>query len=277
MRVFMETIRRVAGKFKMDGRTHSGAALCERVAPRRHAIDCARRCSCSIELPVGITGKHRQHPPPPADGTDRSAACAAFCTDIMDSPSRLSGLTIALHWTVAAGVLGLIALGLYMVQREAWPLYHLHKSIGLLVFCAIIVRVLWRLKNGLPKPVRVFSRMEHRAAVFAHALLLLATLAMPLTGMLYSAASGHGFGIFGATLVSENHDPASSAVVPRDAQLSDGGQTAHGVIGYLLLALIALHVGGAMKHHFLDRDRTLLRMLGVSPKGAAQTIARDKV
>jgi cytochrome b561 len=184
----------------------------------------------------------------------------------MDTGKKLSGITIALHWLVAAGILCLSMVGIYMVENDSWNLYHWHKSIGLLLFVPIAARVLWRLKNGLPPPVRPFSHFEHLASKIAHCLLLAGTLAMPLSGMLYSSASGHGFGIFGLELVTANPHPAKAGeVIPYSLFWSDVGQSAHGVIGYLLLALIAMHLAGAVKHHVLDKDATLKRMLGFTP------------
>ena len=181
----------------------------------------------------------------------------------MESPRELGRPTIVLHWLVAGGVLSLAAIGLYMVRQEAWPLYDMHKSFGLLVFVAILARAAWTWRNGLPAPVREFSRQEHAAASTVHGLLLACTIALPITGMLFSGASGHGFGLFGWELFPEHPAPAGhGAVVPVNGPLAAWGQAAHHVIGYALLVLVALHVAGASKHHFLDRDRTLLRMLG---------------
>ncbi len=175
----------------------------------------------------------------------------------------LSRLTVALHWLVAVAMLGLCGLGLYMVRREAWPLYDVHKSIGLVVFVLVLARLAWTLRNGLPTPVRAFSRHEHLAATTVHGLLLACTVALPITGMLFSAASGHGFGLFGLELFPEHPSAKGHGdVVPLNAPVSDWGQVAHHVIGYALLALVALHVAGALKHHLVDKDRTLARMLG---------------
>ncbi len=180
----------------------------------------------------------------------------------MDTEKKLSRLTIGLHWLVALCILSLSGFGIYMVQTESWPLYHIHKSIGLLVFVAIIARVVWRLRNGLPRPVRALSRLEHAAAKGAHYLLLACTVAMPVTGMIYSGSSGNGFGIFGVEIFPANYPPAGGMAVPFSADWSGIGQAMHGYIGYFLLGLIALHVAAALKHHILDKDATLTRMLG---------------
>lgn len=185
----------------------------------------------------------------------------------MDSGKKLSGVTIGLHWLVAICILSLIAIGIYMVKTESWHLYHLHKSIGSLVFAAIIVRVVWRLKNGLPEPVRQFSKFEHLASNTVHYLLLICTVAMPVTGMIYSGASGHGFGIFNLAIFPSNYSMDNPGqAIPFNAQLSDLAQSMHGTIGYFLIVLIAIHLAGALKHHILDKDQTLKRMLGFKLK-----------
>lgn len=178
----------------------------------------------------------------------------------MDTDKNLSGLTITLHWLVGLAILGLCALGIYMVRTESWDLYHIHKSIGLLALVLIVIRLAWRIRNGLPKPAGQYSQLEHRASKSVHWLLLLGTLALPLTGMVYSGASGHGLGIFSLNLFPANY--VAGQAIPFHAALSDLGQAMHSYLGYTLLGLVALHVAGALKHHVVDRDMTLARMLG---------------
>ena len=177
--------------------------------------------------------------------------------DTLPPSSRL------LHWLVAALMLGLAGVGLYMSRAEIWALYPWHKSLGVIALLFIVVRLVQRLRLGLPEPVQPTTPAVHRAARWAHGALLALTLLMPLSGMLFSGASGHGFGIFGLSLVPHQDDPARPGeVLPYNATLAELGQQAHHWLGYLLLALVALHLGAALKHHFIDRDRTLLRMLG---------------
>lgn len=178
----------------------------------------------------------------------------------MDTAKKLSRTTIALHWLIALGILGLCTLGIYMVRTESWGLFHWHKSIGLILFVLILARVAWRMKQGLPPPVRESARWERRASIAAHWLLLSATVALPITGMVYSGLGGHGFGIFGLEFVASHYEAGKA--VPVNAVMSELGQALHSWIGYGLLALLALHVGAALKHHFIDKDSTLRRMLG---------------
>ena len=104
-----------------------------------------------------------------------------------------------------------------------------------------------------------------------HWVLLIGSLAVPVTGMLYSGLSGHGLGVFGlVTLVPTNHsalDP--NVVVPYSEYWGLVAQQTHQVIAHVLAGAIALHIAGALKHHLIDRDRTLLRMLGAGKVNAS--------
>ncbi len=180
----------------------------------------------------------------------------------MDTLKKFSLWTIILHWTIAAGILFLIPLGIYMVNTESWNLYHLHKSIGLILFFVILVRVIWRLKNGLPVPISGRSNTELAASKVAHVAILILTLLLPVTGMVYSGASGHGFGIFSINIFPSNYSPETGQAIPFNETLMVWGQTLHSWLGYLLLAIIVVHILAALKHHFINRDSTLKRMLG---------------
>lgn len=181
----------------------------------------------------------------------------------MDTLLSLSKTTRLLHWIIAIGFIGLSALGIYMANTESWPLYHWHKSLGIILFGIILLRVLWRLRQGWPIPLHAYARREQQLAKIVHWTLLLGTIAMPLTGMLYSGSSGNGFGIFGWTLLAANPDPANPGnVIPLSENLMQIGETLHEIIGYALILAIVLHIAGAFKHHVVDKDRTLLRMMG---------------
>lgn len=182
-------------------------------------------------------------------------------SDIHQSKKDLGLVSIVLNWIVALSVIALALIGLYMTSNEAWSLYPYHKSIGLILFPIIVIRVLWRLKQGWPVAVSRYSAVEHSLAKITHWLLLILTLLMPLAGMIYSGASGHGFGIFGLELAPHNYTEDGQAIAYNEAW-RDLGQTAHRYLGNALMVLIVLHIAGALKHHVIDRDATLKRMLG---------------
>lgn len=182
----------------------------------------------------------------------------------MKREAELDTPAIVLHWAVGITILFLIATGLYMTATESWHLYPLHKSIGVLLFAIALTRAIRRLRAGWPRPVSTYERIEQFLSKGTHWLLLVGSVVVPLMGMLYSGASGHGFGIFRlATIVPPNHSATDpDVIVPYSEYWALVGQRTHRVLAYLFAGLIALHAIGALKHHVFDRDRTLLRMLG---------------
>lgn len=181
----------------------------------------------------------------------------------MDNKHAFSKATVWLHWLVAIIILSMMTLGAYMSLLEVYGVYDIHKSIGVLVFPLLLARVLWRLKQGWPEPLHRYSAVEQFLAKFTHWALLLGIIALPIAGMIYSGASGHGFGIFGLQVFPANHHPTEAfQVIPYNEQLSIIGETAHEWIGYGLMVILALHIAGALKHHVIDGDGTLRRMLG---------------
>lgn len=179
------------------------------------------------------------------------------------TPAPLSKLTVRLHWLVAAAMIGLFALGQVMSHNELLELYPLHKGLGILVLLLVLPRVLLRLKEGWPAPVAAAPPAQERLAKVVHWALLIATVAMPVSGIMMSGAGGHGLAIFGLELLSANPDPASPGeVIPFNATLAGIGYFGHQIGSKLLLLALVLHVAGAVKHHLVDKDATLTRMLG---------------
>ena len=179
-----------------------------------------------------------------------------------DTQDKLSPLTRLLHWSVALFIIGLLAVGLYMVRYEAWALYPIHKSFGLLAAALIAARVAWRWRNGWPPPVREQGRFEARVVHVAHWMLLVGTIVMPISGLMFSSISGHGLQFFGLELFPSNPvHGADGEPLPLNANWSDWSQASHRLIGYCLVAAVSLHVLAALKHHVVDRDATLRRML----------------
>ena len=185
----------------------------------------------------------------------------------MDTKEQLSKITVSFHWVIALTVIALIVVGLYMDVMSAYALYPIHKSIGVIVFSLILLRVIWRLINGWPTPVSEYQRHEKILSKIVHWVLILGTLVMPISGMLMSGYGGHGFGIFGMEIVARIPDPADpSKVVALNENLAKVGYSLHGLTGKIMIGAIVLHIAGALKHHFVDKDFTLLRMLGGTAK-----------
>lgn len=180
-----------------------------------------------------------------------------------DAQKQFSKITVALHWLVALGMVALLSVGIFMAETETYFLYPIHKSIGVLMFGLILARVVWRLINGWPVPVGDYQHWEHVLAKLIHWVLILGTLLMPISGMLMSGAGGHGIAVFGFELLAMNPDPNDAhAVIALNKTLAGLGHEIHEWLAYILIASIALHIAGALKHHVLDKDGTLRRMLG---------------
>ena len=180
-----------------------------------------------------------------------------------DSREKLSGTSVFLHWTVAVMMIALLAIGVYMAETETYALYDWHKSFGVIIGIFVLWRITWRLKNGWPPHVSNYTPLETFMASLVHYLLIIGTLVMPVSGFLMSSMGGHGVAVFGWEIFPHNPDPADpSKVTPINGALAGFCHSAHWIAGYCIIAAVILHVAGALKHHFADKDGTLRRMLG---------------
>jgi cytochrome b561 len=182
---------------------------------------------------------------------------------MQDTKSKLSATTVALHWIIALTIIGLIAVGLYMKETETLALYPLHKSVGVIIALFILARIVWRIKQGWPEPASDYARHEQLLSKTIHWVLIIGMVLMPISGMMLSGYGGYGIAVFGFELVPNNFifEPEFK-VIPFNKPLSDIGYAAHPIIGYVMIAAISLHLAGALKHHMIDKDGTLRRMLG---------------
>lgn len=166
------------------------------------------------------------------------------------------------HWTVALLMIGLLGVGIYMEQNNVYSLYPIHKSMGVLALLLIFPRVINRMTKGWPEPVANSNYAKHEVILskIIHWVLIIGTVLMPISGMIMSGAGGHGIEVFGIELLSKNINAAGEAI-PLNEQAASIGHKIHGLLGKVLIGCIALHVIGAFKHHFLDKDDTLKRMI----------------
>ena len=180
-----------------------------------------------------------------------------------DTRDKLSSMTIFLHWIVGVLMIGLLATGVYMVETEGYWLYDWHKSFGVTIALFVIWRVLWRIKNGWPEHVGDYTSFEQVTAKLVHWLLITGTVLMPISGFLMSSMGGHGVAVFGWELFHHNPDPADpNKVIPINGAVAGTAHSLHWIAGYCMIAGVVLHVVGAVKHHAMDKDGTLRRMLG---------------
>jgi cytochrome b561 len=166
---------------------------------------------------------------------------------------------VILHWLVALVVVGLFGLGLWMVEQTYYDDWYrtapaIHKGVGVLLFITVTLRLGWRLVGPRPGPLATHSMLERRIAKITHALLYALLFAVMLSGYLISTADGRPIDVFGLFSV-----PALISEVPNQADVA--GEI-HLALAISLVSLATVHALAALKHHLIDRDRTLLRMLG---------------
>lgn len=168
-------------------------------------------------------------------------------------------VAIGIHWLMALVIPGLFALGLWMVDLTYYDAWYkrapeIHRGIGVLLFLTLVFRAFWRGLNPKPRPEHSLSAFERMAASGAHTALYLLLFAVMLSGYLISTADGRSIDVFGLFQV-----PATIAGLPNQADMS--GQV-HLILAIALVSLAGVHALAALKHHFIDRDRTLVRMFG---------------
>lgn len=176
-----------------------------------------------------------------------------------NTSARYGLVSVMLHWLVALVVFGLFALGFWMVGlsyydpwRQSAP--DLHKSIGILLFAVMLLRVLWRLCSPAPAALASHGRFTRLASKLGHGVLYLGLFGVMISGYLISTADGRGIEVFGLFSV-----PATLIGIP---QQEDIAGAIHEYLAWGLVIFAGLHGLAALKHHFIDRDSTLLRMFG---------------
>lgn len=164
-------------------------------------------------------------------------------------------VAITLHWLMAILIISLLSVGLYMVTLpiglQKLKLYGMHKEFGLLVLGLVVIRLAWRLINvtpelSLPWYERIAARLMHWA-------LYVLMVAMPISGWLMTSAAGLPPSFFGLFTLP--------GLIAANQPLLPVLETTHQWIGYTLIAAIVLHTLAALKHHFIDKDDILRRMV----------------
>ncbi|MEG3639980.1 cytochrome b [Magnetococcus sp. PR-3] len=162
-----------------------------------------------------------------------------------------------LHWLMALLLVSMLALGWYMTGLSYYdPDYRwtvaLHKSAGAVFFLLALLRMIYRLRSAPIPPHKHHARWEQRLAHGVHLGFYGLFFLLPITGYLISTADGHPVVLFETLKIP--------ALMTLPGQADVAGWL-HNGLGVLLVVWVALHVGGALKHHFIDKDTTLWRML----------------
>ena len=174
---------------------------------------------------------------------------------------RYHGFSIVLHWILALALLAIFAVGVYMADLPFSPqrlkLYNWHKWAGVTFLLLSALRLLWRVVTpppDLPQTIAMampgWQMLAYRAT---HGLMYALFFAVPLIGWAYSSAAGFPIVLFGVLPLPD--------FVQASKPLAEAIKPWHAASAFALMALVLLHVAAALKHHWIDRDGLLERML----------------
>lgn len=168
-----------------------------------------------------------------------------------------SGFARFLHWTVAACVLTMIPIGILMNRIPAGDaqnvFYTVHRSLGVLVLALMLVRLTYRIFNGAPAPEPTITPFQRIASQLVHLSLYALLITQAVIGWVATSAYGAAISFFGLFTVP--------ALVEKDEALSKTLFPIHETIGFIIAALLVMHIGAALYHHFVRHDGVLGRML----------------
>jgi cytochrome b561 len=176
---------------------------------------------------------------------------------LRNSETHYGAVAQILHWLIALLFVGQFGLAWYMDGLPIGPqkieMYNLHKSIGLTVLLLAILRLAWRVKNPAPPLPESMAAWEVAAARASHLALYLVLFLQPLSGLVMALAAEFPTTIYGLFNLP---DPLGTVPWLKDAMLA-----VHWWGGWVVIGLVVLHVGAALRHHFWLRDDVLKRML----------------
>ncbi|OGP15663.1 MAG: cytochrome b [Deltaproteobacteria bacterium GWA2_54_12] len=165
---------------------------------------------------------------------------------------------VTLHWATAVIVISAAVLGIYMHELPFSPtklrLYSYHKWMGVTVFLLALVRLAWRSFHPAPALPGNMPLWEQQAAKGAHGALYALMIAVPVAGWVMSSAHGFQTVYLGILPIPD--------FIGKDKELAEVLEKVHGAFSLSFMALVMLHAAAALKHHFINRDNVLRRMLG---------------
>ena len=196
----------------------------------------------------------------------------------MTAPSRYSLVAIVLHWTIALLIIGMMGAGLWMTgaikekdtQKLAFDVYQLHKSVGLTILALSVLRLIWRLTHTAPALPGGMQAWERIAAHATHWLFYGLMLGLPISGWLMVSASPWGLPTLFFSGPEVPHLPVLAELDQAGKMLWEGRfKEAHEFMAFGGMALIAMHIGAALKHQFIAKDNIFARMIpGLGKSGA---------
>lgn len=186
--------------------------------------------------------------------------------------SRYNNIAISLHWLMALLIVGMLIVGKFMVQLDEtsnlrFALTQWHKTFGILILLLAVLRVLWRLTHRSPAHPESAPAWEHFAANVSHIALYALLFIAPITGWMLVSVSPLNIDTFLFNVVPWPHLPWLTDIIDKESTEARYAQFHEWATGGLI-ALLLLHIVAALKHHFIDKDTVMARML---PTKAART------
>lgn len=183
---------------------------------------------------------------------------------LRNTSSNWGTVAKAFHWLIAIAILVNIGIGLWanrvlpMSPRQVEAFYY-HKSVGLTVLWLAVLRLLWRFTNPAPRLPLDMPSWQRALAQASHFLLYVLMLAMPFSGWVVHSAANFPLDLYGVIRVPD--------LIPStmdEGAIQDTAAAVHSWLFITICVLLVLHVAGALKHHFINGDHVLRRMLPFS-------------
>ena len=197
---------------------------------------------------------------------------------LRNSHEKYGAIAKCFHWVMALAILAMLVIGFKMtdlpISPDKFRIYGIHKSIGALILITAFLRLFWRFINIVPELPADMPTWQKLGAHGSHVALYIVMFVMPLSGWLMSSAAGFPVSVFGWFLLPN--------LIAPDSGLRPIFGFAHEVLAFVIIGLVSLHILAALKHHFIDKDNILRRMLPfvllpllVQPLHAAETGPRE--
>lgn len=176
---------------------------------------------------------------------------------LKNTADRWGAVSQLLHWLIVLLIATIAVIGLTMVDMSNGPpkikIYALHKSLGLTLLTLVVLRLLWRMYAGAPKPVDGTPHWQERVASLTHWALYALMFALPISGWVFNSSSGYPLQYFGLFNLPK--------IAQRSEEIAQLSRNVHEYGFWLLLALVLAHAAAAFYHHLFQNDATLTRML----------------
>lgn len=176
---------------------------------------------------------------------------------LKNTPNSFGSVSRTFHWLMSIMIICLLCVGFYMAELPNSPdkfeLYKMHKSIGVIVLLLVVFRILWRFLNItpiLPSTMPSWQVLGYKIGVIVMYILM---LGMPISGVIMSRFGGREVAIFDWFTIP--------AALEKNEAISYLAWKLHGIGAWAFIAFVTLHASVAIYHHFITKDRLLMRMV----------------